>query len=88
MFARRLSGAALIASLGLTVNFLSAPALALDGSTTPTDQKIVPGRTYKSAREALRVGVDDLHAGDAASSAARAVEARLHLRRRRSRAAQ
>ena len=66
MFARSLSRASLVA--GLTVAVLSAPALALDGSTTPSDQKIVPSRTYKSAREALRVGVDDLHAGDAASS--------------------
>ena len=68
-FARRLAKAALgIASFGLTVALLSAPASALDGSTTPADQKIVPGRTYKNAREALRIGVDDLHAGDAQSS--------------------
>jgi TPR repeat protein len=68
-FVRRLSKATLgIASFGLTVALLSAPALALDGSTTPSDQKIVPSRTYKNAREALRIGVDDLHAGDAQSS--------------------
>ena len=67
--ARKLSRAALvIASFGLTVALLGGPASALDGSTTPSDQKIVPSRTYKSAREALRIGVDDLHAGDAQSS--------------------
>jgi TPR repeat protein len=54
--------------LALTLLAVPGPALALDGSTTPSDQKIVPSRTYKSAREALRIGVDDLHAGDAQSS--------------------
>jgi len=63
-----------LAGFGLALALLTSPvllvgeALALDGSTTPSDQKIVPGRTYKNAREALRVGVDDLHAGDAQSS--------------------
>jgi TPR repeat protein len=56
-----------LALLSVTV-MLSSEAFALDGTTTPSDQKIVPSRTYKSAREALRVGVDDLHAGDAQSS--------------------
>ena len=57
-----------VAGLALALGFAASPALALDGTTTPSDQKIVPSRTYKSAREALRVGVDDLHAGDAQSS--------------------
>ena len=60
----RLSFAVLGAALALTV----APAFALDGSTTPNGHKITPGRTFKSAREALRIGVDDLNAGDAQSS--------------------
>lgn len=69
MFTQRLSKAVIVvASFGLSFGLLSAPAWALDGSTTPPDQKIVPGRTYKNAREALRIGVDDLHAGDAQSS--------------------
>jgi hypothetical protein len=57
-----------LAGLGLTIALLATPALALDGSTTPNGQKITPGRTFKSAREALRAGVDDLRTGDAQSS--------------------
>ncbi len=56
------------AVLGAALAFTVAPALALDGSTTPSGQKITPGRTFKSAREALRIGVDDLNAGNAQSS--------------------
>jgi len=66
--AGRLAGFGLALALLATPALLTGPAWALDGSTTPSDQKIVPSRTYKSAREALRVGVDDLHAGDAQSS--------------------
>ena len=54
--------------LGLVFALLATPASALDGSNTSNGQKIVPGRTYKSAREALRAGVLDLNAGDAQSS--------------------
>jgi hypothetical protein len=58
-----------VAALGVCLSLLAIPAYALDGSTTPNNQKIItPGRTFKSAREALRAGVDDLHAGDAQSS--------------------
>lgn len=57
-----------VASLAFVFALVVAPALALDGSTTPSGQKIAPGRTFKSAREALRAGVDDLQAGDAQSS--------------------
>ena len=57
-----------LAALGVCVGLFAAPAFALDGTTTPNGQKITPGRTFKSAREALRVGVDDLQAGDAQSS--------------------
>jgi hypothetical protein len=55
-------------ALGAALLLSVAPAFALDGSTTPSEQKITPGRVFKSAREALRVGVDDLNAGDAQSS--------------------
>jgi len=57
-----------VASLVVVFALAAGPALALDGSTTPSGQKIAPGRTFKSAREALRAGVDDLQAGDAQSS--------------------
>jgi hypothetical protein len=91
-----------VAGAGLAIILLTSPALALDGTTSPSGQKLSPARIYKSAREALRVGVDDLNAGDAQSSvkaltyaadggealAQWKLEARLHLRRRRSRAAQ
>jgi TPR repeat protein len=73
MVAGRFAGISIAAGKGLAglamVLFLAAaPAEALDGSTTPSGQKITPGRTFKSAREALRAGVDDLQAGDAQSS--------------------
>ena len=61
------SGACL-AAFGLALLVTAPPAFALDGSTSPGNAKITPGRTFKSAREALRVGVDDLNAGDAKSS--------------------
>ena len=57
-----------LAVAGLCLGLIAAPAFALDGTTTPSNQKIAPGRTFKSAREALRAGVDELHAGDAQSS--------------------
>jgi hypothetical protein len=57
-----------LAGLALVLALAAAPAAALDGSTTPSGQKIAPGRTFKSAREALRAGVDELQAGDAQSS--------------------
>jgi TPR repeat protein len=57
-----------LAGFGLSLALFATPASALDGSNTSNGQKIMPGRTYKSAREALRVGVLDLHAGDAQSS--------------------
>jgi uncharacterized protein len=46
-----------------------APAFALDGSTTNAPEKI-PLKQYSNAQQALRVGIDDLKAGDAASSIA------------------
>jgi TPR repeat protein len=55
-------------SAGFAVALFATPAFALDGSASSNGQKITPGRTFKSAREALRVGVLDLHAGDAQSS--------------------
>ncbi len=57
-----------LAGFGIALVVFATPASALDGSNTSNGQKIVPGRTFKSAREALRVGVLDLHAGDAQSS--------------------
>ncbi len=57
-----------LAGVGVAFLLLATPALALDGTTTPSGQKILPGRTFKNAREALRAGVDDLNAGDAQSS--------------------
>jgi TPR repeat protein len=46
-----------------------APAFAFDGSTSNAPEKI-PLKTYTNAQQALRVGIDDLKAGDAASSIA------------------
>jgi TPR repeat protein len=57
-----------LAVMAAAATLLAAPAFALDGSANSNGQKITPGRTFKSAREALRAGVDDLHAGDAQSS--------------------
>ena len=57
-----------MAGLGFAVLLLATPALALDGTSSPSGQKIVPGRAFKSARDALRAGVDDLNAGNAQSS--------------------
>jgi uncharacterized protein len=57
-----------LAGLGVAIVLLATPALALDGTSTPSGQKIVLPRTFKSAREALRVGVSDLNAGNAQSS--------------------
>ena len=47
--------------------FLSAPGLAFDGSTTGAPAKISP-KSFASAEQALRAGIDDLNAGNAASS--------------------
>jgi TPR repeat protein len=57
-----------LAGLGVAIVLLATPAVALDGTSTPSGQKIVLPRTFKSAREALRVGVSDLNAGNAQSS--------------------
>ena len=57
-----------LAVLGAALVLTVAPAHALDGTTAPNGQKITPGRTFKSARDALRIGVNDLNAGDAQSS--------------------
>jgi uncharacterized protein len=46
-----------------------APALALDGSNTSTPRKIPP-KNFVSSQEALRVGLDDLKAGNTESSVA------------------
>jgi uncharacterized protein len=50
-------------ALGLT------PTFAFDGSTTNAPEKI-PLKQFSNAQQALRVGIDDLKAGDAASSIA------------------
>ena len=47
--------------------FLAVPGLAFDGSTSNAPPKISP-KSFASAEQALRVGVDDLNAGNAASS--------------------
>ena len=47
--------------------FLAAPGLAFNGSTSDAAPKISP-KSFASAEQALRVGVDDLNAGNAASS--------------------
>ena len=49
-----------------TLTFGLAPAFAFDGSTSNTPEKI-PGN-FTNPQQALRVGVDDLKAGDAAGS--------------------
>jgi uncharacterized protein len=46
-----------------------APAFALDGSGSDAPQKI-PLKNFSSAQQALRVGLDDLNAGNAQSSVA------------------
>ncbi len=46
---------------------LSAPGFAFDGSTPDRPAKISP-KGYASAEQALRAGIDDLNAGNAASS--------------------
>ncbi|MGO9422958.1 tetratricopeptide repeat protein [Roseiarcus sp.] len=55
---------ALLAALLLLV--VTAPALAFDGSTNGPPAKISP-KSYVSAEQALRAGLDDLNAGNAAS---------------------
>jgi exopolysaccharide production negative regulator len=45
------------------------PGLAFDGSTQSAPAKISP-KSFSSAEQALRAGIDDLNAGDAASSVA------------------
>ena len=50
----------------LILSLLAGPVLAFDGSTPGSPPKISP-KSFTSAEEALRVGVDDLNAGDAAS---------------------
>ena len=59
-----------IASLALgTIIIGSAPAVAWDGSGANAPKKI-PSKNFASARQALRVGVDDLKAGKIESSVA------------------
>ena len=54
----------------LTCGFLTCgPAFALDGSSPNAPEKI-PLKTFSSAQQALRAGLDDLKAGDPASSVA------------------
>ncbi len=60
---RRRDGALLAA---LLVGALVGPAFAFDGSTTNPPAKISP-KNYASAEQALRAGLDDLNAGNAAS---------------------
>lgn len=50
----------------LILSLLAGPALAFDGSVPDDPPKISP-KSFSSAEEALRAGVDDLNAGDAAS---------------------
>ncbi len=59
---RRSDGALLAA---LLLSLVAAPALAFDGATNPP-AKISP-KNYASAEQALRAGLDDLNAGNAAS---------------------
>ena len=59
---RTRSGAALFAALLIAA---AGPALAFDGVTDPP-AKITP-KNYASAEQALRAGLDDLNAGNAAS---------------------
>ena len=51
------------------LTFVPAPGFALDGSTPNAPTKISP-KSFTSAEQALRAGIDDLKAGDAASSVA------------------
>jgi hypothetical protein len=51
------------------LTFVSAPGFALDGSTPNASAKISP-KSFTSAEQALRAGIDDLKAGDAASAVA------------------
>ncbi len=59
------------ASLGLLtvclLTFPAGPGRAFDGTTPSAPAKISP-KSFSSAEQALRVGIDDLNAGDAASS--------------------
>jgi uncharacterized protein len=56
----------LLAIVG-TITVGLAPALAFDGSSTNTPEKI-PLKSFANAQQALRAGIDDLKAGDAQSS--------------------
>ena len=60
---RRRDGPLLAAFL---LSIVTAPAFAFDGSTTDAPPKISP-KNYASAEQALRAGLDDLNAGNAAS---------------------
>ena len=60
--------AAVLAVFGF-VALAWAPAFALDGSGSEAPQKI-PVKNFSSAQQALRVGLDDLNAGNAQSSVA------------------
>jgi hypothetical protein len=51
------------------LTFVPAPGFALDGSTPNAPTKISP-KSFASAEQALRAGIDDLKAGNAASSVA------------------
>jgi hypothetical protein len=51
------------------LTFVPAPGFALDGSTPNAPTKTSP-KSFTSAEQALRAGIDDLKAGDAASSVA------------------
>jgi len=50
-------------------SLVAAPALAFDGSSSNGPAKISP-KSFTSAEQALRAGIDDLNAGNAASSVA------------------
>ncbi len=65
--APRRRGVALFAFGVLTV--FSWPGLAFDGSTSDAPPKISP-QNFANAEQALRAGIDDLNAGNAASSVA------------------
>ena len=49
--------------------FVSIPGFAFDGSTSNSPAKISP-KSFASAEQALRAGIEDLKAGDAAASVA------------------
>ena len=51
------------------LTFVPSPGFALDGSTPNAPTKI-SSKSFTSAEQALRAGIDDLKAGDAASSVA------------------